>query len=70
MSKTIKIYGHSKQNKGEQMKATYIKSGLNFMPAIKYADNNVQIIYGPPLATITAAKKYAQIEINRIRGIK
>lgn len=49
------------------MKATYIKSGMNYLPAIKCSySGNVRVLYGDCLATATIAKKYAQIEINRL----
>ena len=56
------------------MKATYVKSGINYLPAIKSTySGNVKVLYGDRLATVFAAKKYAQIEINRLlaagRGI-
>ena len=46
------------------MKATYIKSGLNFLPAIKYYTGKVELLWGDALASAAAAKKYAQVEIN------
>ena len=52
------------------MKATYVKSGSNYLPAIKSTySGNVKVLYGDQLATVAAAKKYAQIEINRLRAI-
>ena len=52
------------------MKSTYVKSGSNYLPAIKSAySGNVKVLYGDRLATVAAAKKYAQIEINRLRAI-
>ena len=54
------------------MKASYVKSGTDYLPAIRYRDNNAQVLYGDRLPTIAAAKKYAQIEINRLNkgGLK
>ena len=50
------------------MKATYVKSGTDYLPAIKCSySGNVKVLYGNKLATIATAKKYAQIEINRLR---
>lgn len=50
------------------MKATYVKSGMDYLPAIKYTySGNVKVLYGDKLATIATAKEYAQIEINRLR---
>ncbi len=50
------------------MKATYVKSGINYLPAIKSSySGNVKVLFGPQLATVATAKKYAQIEINRLR---
>ena len=46
------------------MKATYRKSGFNYLPAIKYESGKVETLFGAPLGTIATAKKYAQIEIN------
>lgn len=52
------------------MKATYIKSGSNYLPAIKSTySGNVKVLYGPQVATVATAKKYAQIEINRLRAM-
>ena len=52
------------------MKATYVKSGSNYLPALKSTySGNVKVLYGDQLATVAAAKKYAQIEINRLRAI-
>jgi hypothetical protein len=51
------------------MKATFVKSGFNYLPAIKSSySGNVKVLYGDQLATVAAAKKYAQIEINRLRS--
>jgi hypothetical protein len=51
------------------MKATFVKSGMNYIPAIKCSySGNVKVLYGDALATAAAAKKYAQIEINRRRN--
>ena len=46
------------------MKATYVKSGDNYLPAIRYSDNHTELLYGPPLATIKAARKYVELEIR------
>ena len=53
------------------MKATYKKSGINYLPAIKCLHSgNIIVLFGDPLVTVSAAKKYAQIEINRLnKGI-
>ncbi len=51
------------------MKATYKKCGIDYLPAIKCSySGNVKVLYGDRLATVAAAKKYAQIETNRLRG--
>jgi hypothetical protein len=50
------------------MKATYVKNGFNYLPAIN-KNRMISVLYGDPLATISDAKKYAQIEINRINQI-
>jgi hypothetical protein len=52
------------------MKATYKKSGFNYLPAIKCSyGGNVRVLYGDPLVTAKDAKKYAQIEINRLNKL-
>lgn len=52
------------------MKATYKKVGFNYLPAIKCSySGNVKVLYGDVLATAKVAKKYAQIEINRLNSI-
>ena len=52
------------------MKATFVKSGTNYLPAIKFTySGNVKVLHGDPLATAAMARKYAQIEINRINSI-
>lgn len=57
-------------NRGFIMKATYVKSGSNYLPAIKSSySGNVKVLYGPQVATVATAKKYAQIEINRLRSM-
>ena len=44
---------------------------MNYLPAIKCEySGNVRILYGDLLATAAVAKKYAQIEINRITAAK
>lgn len=49
------------------MKATYKKCGANYLPAIKCRySGNVTVLQGDLLPTIQLAKKYAQIEINRL----
>ena len=49
------------------MKATFVKIGFNYLPAIKSSySGNVKVLYGDVLATAATAKKYAQIEINRL----
>jgi hypothetical protein len=45
------------------MKATYVKSGDNYLPAIRHKDTRVERLYGPPLATVKAARHYARLEI-------
>ena len=50
------------------MKATFVKSGLDYLPAIKCAySGNVKVLYGDRLATAATARKYAQLEINRLQ---
>ena len=52
------------------MKATYVKSGSNYLPAIKSSySGNVKVLFGPQVETVATAKKYAQIEINRLRSM-
>jgi hypothetical protein len=52
------------------MKATYKKSGNNYLPAIKCIHSgNVKVLYGDVLSTPATAKKYAQIEINRLNRL-
>ncbi len=52
------------------MKATYVKSGSNYLPAIKSSySGNVKVLHGDRLTTAATAKKYAQIEINRLNKI-
>ena len=52
------------------MKATYVKSGINYLPAIKCNHSgNIKVLYGDVLATIQTAKKFAQIEINRLNNL-
>ena len=49
------------------MKPTFVKSGIDYLPAIKCSySGNVKVLYGDRLPTIALAKKYAQIEINRL----
>lgn len=49
------------------MKATFKKVGFNYLPAIKSSySGNVMVLYGDVLANAKTAKKYAQIEINRL----
>lgn len=56
--------------RGHTMKATYKKVGFNYLPAIKCSySGNVKVLYGDVLATAKVAKKYAQIEINRLNSI-
>ena len=53
------------------MKASFVKSGFDCLPAIKSDySGNVKVIYGDRLATAATAKKYAQIEINRLNELK
>ena len=50
-----------------KMKATFVKSGTNYLPAIKFTySGNVKVLHGDPLATAAMARKYAQIEINQL----
>lgn len=52
------------------MKATFVRSGIDYLPAIKSTySGNIKVLYGDRLATAAAAKKYAQIEINRLNAI-
>lgn len=52
------------------MKATFVKSGNDYLPAIKCSySGNVKTLYGDRLATAKTAKKYAQIEINRLHAL-
>jgi hypothetical protein len=52
------------------MKATYKKSGFNYLPAIKCSHSgNVRVLFGDRLVTAADAKKYAQIEINRLNNL-
>jgi hypothetical protein len=52
------------------MEATFVKSGMDFLPAIKSSSGKVRVLHGEAVATIANAKKYAQIEINRVNEIK
>jgi hypothetical protein len=50
------------------MIATFVRSGENYLPAIKStATGKVKVLYGDPLTTAAAARKYAQIEINKMQ---
>ncbi len=52
------------------MKATYVKSGINYLSAIKCSySGNVKVLYGDVFATVKHAKKFAQIEINRLNNL-
>jgi lipopolysaccharide export system protein LptA len=52
------------------MKATFVKAGSNFLPAIKSSySGNVKVLQGDVLATAKTARKYAQIEINRLNQL-
>lgn len=52
------------------MKATFVKSGINYLPAIKCSySGNVKVLYGDRLSTAATAKKYAQTEINRLQEL-
>ena len=58
------------RGKGRAMKATYVKSGSNYLPAIKSTySGNLKVLFGSQVATVATAKKYAQIEINRLRAM-
>jgi hypothetical protein len=49
---------------------TFVKSGTNYLPAIKSSySGNVKVLHGHVLVTVKAAKKYAQIEINRLNQL-
>ena len=51
------------------MEPSFVKCGFNYLPAIKCSySGNVKVLHGDVLATAKAAKKYAQIEINRINA--
>ena len=73
MVATASIVNHTaiqRVNKGHKMKATFVKSGFNYLPAIKCSySGNVKVLHGDRLATAATAKKYAQIEINRLNGL-
>jgi len=43
------------------MRATFVKSGMNYLPALE-TDGKVEVLHGPPLAGIKTALKYARIE--------
>jgi len=47
------------------MKASYKKSGDNYLPVIIHTTGERETRHGDQLVTIATAKKYAQIEINR-----
>lgn len=51
------------------MKPSSVKSGFNYLPAIKSSDGSRVILYGDSTATAATAKKCAQIEINRLNEI-
>lgn len=52
-----------------KMEPSFVKSGFDYLPAIKCGSSgNVRVLYGDVLATANVAKKYAQIEINRINA--
>jgi len=51
------------------MKPTFVRAGRDYLPAIKCSySGNVKVLYGDRLATAATAKKYAQIEINRLNA--
>jgi len=57
--------------RAQAMKATFVKSGNDYLPAIKDTySGNVKVLYGDRLATAATAKKYAQIEINRLNNVR
>jgi hypothetical protein len=43
------------------MKATYAKSGDNFLPVLDHGCRR-EVLHGPPLATRKTAMKYAMLE--------
>jgi hypothetical protein len=47
------------------MKASYQKTGFNFLPVIKHENRKPEVLYGAPLASKKTATKYAQIVINQ-----
>ena len=49
----------------ENMKATFKKTGFNFLPAIKHESGKVETLFGVTLCNQKTALKYAQIEINQ-----
>jgi len=51
------------------MKASYKKTGYNYLPAILHYTGKKEILYGNSLASRETAKKYAQIEINSRNNI-
>lgn len=49
------------------MQATYRKSGLNYLSAIRHDDGRVETL-PIPLASIAIARKFAQLEISDRRA--
>lgn len=46
-----------------KFKASYQKSGDNYLPVIIHEDGKKEVLQGDPLATMATAKRYAQYEI-------
>jgi hypothetical protein len=46
------------------MTPTYTRSGCNYLPVIKHANGQREILYGDPLANGITATKYAALEIR------
>jgi hypothetical protein len=45
------------------MTASYIKAGINYLPAIIHPDGRRETLHGDPLATIAKARFYARLEL-------
>lgn len=56
---------HQYEWKGYKMNATYKTHGMGYLPVIQHSSGHREPLFGAALATANAAKKYAQIEINR-----
>jgi hypothetical protein len=46
------------------MKASYIKTGFNYIPAIIHPGGRRETLHGEPLATPAKARFYARLEIS------